>query len=114
MYLLVLFVLRDGSEEVRIVLSVVAGDASLGTVADDHCPEVFGHPCYGLHCIRAGWTKHAHRGPEPGVVLGLDDVDEPLHHHVSLALAVVDAEDESVVGEKTLVSVDIIHCHVSN
>ena len=36
---LVLFVLGDGPEEVRIVLPVVTGDTPLGAVADNHSPE---------------------------------------------------------------------------
>ena len=56
-------------------------------------PEVLADPRDGLHRVGARRAEHPHRGPEPGVVLGLDDVDEPLHHHVRLALAVIDAQD---------------------
>ena len=38
-YSLVLFVLGDGPEKVWIVIPVVAGDTSLGTVADNHRPK---------------------------------------------------------------------------
>ena len=34
-------------------------------------------------------TEDAECGPEPGQVPGLQDVDEPLHHHVSLTLTVL-------------------------
>ena len=53
-------------------------------------------PRYRLHGVRARWAEHPHCGPEPRVVLGLDDVDEPLHHHVRLALAVVDAQNQFI------------------
>ena len=35
-----MFVLGDGPKEVGIVISVVAGDASLGAVADNHRPKI--------------------------------------------------------------------------
>ena len=39
-YLLVLFVLGYGPEKVWIVISVVAGYTSLGTVANNHGPKI--------------------------------------------------------------------------
>ena len=109
-----MFILRNCSKEVRIVLSIVTGDASLCTVADHDSPEVFGDASDGLHGVGAGGPQHPHRGPEPGVVLGLDDVDEPLHDHVRLALAVVDAQHQLVVGQDAGVIIDILHCHLCN
>ena len=57
MYSLVLLVLCDGSEEVRVLLLLaVAGDGALGAVGDDHGLEVLRHSRHGLDGVRARRT----------------------------------------------------------
>ena len=112
--LLVLFVLSNGPEEVWIIFSVITGDAALSAVTNHNSSEMFGHSGNGLHGVGAGGAQHAHRGPEPCVVLGLDNVNEPLHNNVSLTLSIIDTQNQFVVGQNIFVCIDIFNSHLSN
>jgi hypothetical protein len=55
LYWLVLCILSDGSEEVRVLLAVWEAWA-LCTITYHHSPEVLCDPSQRLHCVRACWT----------------------------------------------------------
>ena len=54
--LLVLFILSYSSEEVWKLLVMIIRNGPLCTVANDQCPVMFWHSCYGLHCVGTGRT----------------------------------------------------------
>lgn len=101
----VLLVLADRAEEVRILASIIE-TRPFGTVADHHCLIVFRNTDKRFHGLRASRSQNADQ------LLVMDDVvDEGLHHHVRLALAVVSQQIEGVVPEDGLVHVDRIPGH---
>ena len=62
--LLVLLVLRNGPEEVRVLAlrPGVLGDGPLRAVRHDDRPEVRGDAGDGLDGVSAGWAEDAHGG----------------------------------------------------
>ena len=79
---LVLPILSDCSEEVGVFAGLIGGapvirgplKGALGAVGDDDGLEEPGHPCYGLHRVRAGRSQDSHHRVERGdlVLVGTD------------------------------------------